>query len=170
MIALKFLRARKWHLEKAVAMFIKCLQWRATFEVRKVLEMGERVCEEYDLTSGKSYHFGHDIRGRPVLYAFPLPITNHRYVHVKKHIKLDMAKMERMTVLLIEIIRQVLLPPHEHVCVVLDMHDFSMKNMDYDSVRFMGSCLEAYYPECLGAMYLINTPWIFNGSLSISLI
>lgn len=35
--------------------------------------------------------------------------------------------------------------------------------MDWNCILFIVKCLEAYYPESLGIMYIHNAPWIFSG-------
>lgn len=47
-------------------------------------------------------------------------------------------------------------------CVVFDMTDFSLSNMDYAPVKFMIKAFEANYPECLGVVLIHKAPWIFN--------
>lgn len=51
---------------------------------------------------------------------------------------------------------------HRTQCIVFDMTDFSMANMDYAPVKFMIKCFEANYPESLGVVLVHKSPWIFN--------
>jgi hypothetical protein len=61
-----------------------------------------------------------------------------------------------------EIGRKLLHYPIESVTVIFDMDGFSMKNMDYQHVKFLINLLQNYYPECLGLALIINSPWLFN--------
>lgn len=35
--------------------------------------------------------------------------------------------------------------------------------MDWNCILFIVKCLEAFYPESLGILYIHNAPWIFSG-------
>jgi len=35
--------------------------------------------------------------------------------------------------------------------------------MDWNCILFIVKCLEAFYPESLGILYIHNAPWIFTG-------
>jgi hypothetical protein len=39
--------------------------------------------------------------------------------------------------------------------------------MDYNSVKFIVSCFQTYYPESLGQVLVVDSPWIFNGCYQI---
>lgn len=47
--------------------------------------------------------------------------------------------------------------------IVFDMNGFGMNNMDYQSVKFLVSCFQTFYPESLGQVLVVDAPWIFNG-------
>ncbi|UJR38641.1 hypothetical protein I4U23_031306 [Adineta vaga] len=61
-----------------------------------------------------------------------------------------------------EIGRKLLKYPNESVTVLFDMDGFSMKNMDYQHVKFLINLLQNYYPESLGLALIVNAPWLFN--------
>ena len=89
------------------------------------------------------------------------------FVHVAKHDKSNsnIDKMKNFTVLLMETGRTLLKPPNEVSTLVFDLTGFSLNNMDYTFVKFLITCLEAYYPESLSTILVLNAPWIFNGTL-----
>lgn len=62
-----------------------------------------------------------------------------------------------------EIGRKLLKYPIETVTVILDMSDFSMKNMDYQHAQFLINLLQNYYPESLGLALIVNAPRLFYG-------
>ncbi|KAF9897112.1 hypothetical protein BX616_006164, partial [Lobosporangium transversale] len=69
---LRFLRARKWNVEKAMEMLILALEWRITMGVDEVVREGEEALEaKYpgfldQLKNGKVIFRGHDRQGRPL--------------------------------------------------------------------------------------------------------
>nr|CAG8465246.1 15428_t:CDS:2 [Entrophospora candida] len=52
--------------------------------------------------------------------------------------------------------------PVETGCLVFNMTDFSLSNMDFQYVKFMIQCFEAYYPESLGILIIHKAPWVFG--------
>jgi hypothetical protein len=76
-LLLRFLRARKWDVEKAINMLISALKWRLQFGVDEIIKGGELGMEKYfaergvkglrvQFTSGKSFIGGTDNEGRPI--------------------------------------------------------------------------------------------------------
>ncbi|KAM0448619.1 hypothetical protein ACHAPV_010020 [Trichoderma viride] len=172
-LALRFLRARKWDVEKALVMLVSTMSWRHT-EMKvdeDIMKNGEegavldaqngkgdakKVGEDFlaQLRMGKSFLHGVDKQGRPIC------VVRVRLHHQGEHCE---ESLERCTVYLIETARMVLRPPVDTATVVFDMTGFSMANMDYTPVKFMIKCFEANYPESLGAVLVHNAPWIFQG-------
>ncbi|KAJ3091261.1 hypothetical protein HK102_001163 [Quaeritorhiza haematococci] len=154
-ICLRFLRARKWDVEKAVAMIMKLLKWRQEFGVQKLLFNSEKMLNPDDLETGKGYFCGFDNEGRPV-----------QYVQVRLHdrTKRDLPLLQNYVVWNMEAGRLLLQKPVEMATIVFDMGGFSInKSMDYPVVQFLINVLESYYPESLGGLYIVNAPFIFNG-------
>ncbi|GFP55129.1 CRAL-TRIO domain-containing protein C3H8.02 [Trichoderma asperellum] len=172
-LALRFLRARKWDVEKALVMLVSTMSWRHTemkvdADIMKNGEEGavldaqngkgdaKKVGEDFlaQLRMGKSFLHGVDKQGRPICV-----------VRVRLHRQGEQCEesLERCTVFLIETARMVLRPPVDTATVVFDMTGFSMANMDYTPVKFMIKCFEANYPESLGAVLVHNAPWLFQG-------
>lgn len=76
-ILLRFLRARKWEVEDAIAMLLSTVKWHIKMNIGEILKLGEDGLEKYfiekgdngflkQFTSGKSYLRGTDLEGRPV--------------------------------------------------------------------------------------------------------
>lgn len=122
-LALRFLRARKWDLIRAVAMMAKTINWRVNdMKVdAELMKEGEGQAVEDEKTGsgfkktlsadflkqirwGKSYIHGLDRMGRPV-----------NYIRVKLHKASDQCNesIERYTVYLFELGRLALMPPLE---------------------------------------------------------
>ncbi|KAK3177794.1 phosphatidylinositol transfer protein csr1 [Lecanicillium sp. MT-2017a] len=172
-LALRFLRARKWDVQKALVMFIAAMNWRDS-EMHvddDIMKQGEAGAAESErggdtnnmkighdfmeqIRMGKSFLHGNDREGRPICV-----------VRVRLHRNGDQCaeSIERYTVHIIETARLLLAPPVETATIVFDMTSFTLANMDYAPVKFMIKCFEANYPESLGAVLIHNAPWVFQG-------
>ncbi|RMZ82280.1 hypothetical protein DV738_g1857, partial [Chaetothyriales sp. CBS 135597] len=172
-LALRFLRARKWDVNKALVMMVSTLQWRKfDFKVDDdVLFRGEggaladsestdaAVKKEGNdfltqLRLGKSFMHGIDKQGRPI-----------SYIRVRLHHGGDQTvkSIEQFTVHMIETSRLCLKHPVETGTILFDMTGFTLANMDYHPVKFIIKAFEANYPESLGAILIHKAPWIFQG-------
>jgi len=172
-LLLRFLRARKWDVDKALVMLISTMRWRSQEQHvdDDVVLRGEggaledskssdpAVKREGDdflaqLRLGKSFLHGTDKEGRPLCF-----------VRVRLHRGGEQTEraLERYTVYVIETARLALRPPVETACIIFDMSHFTMANMDYTPVKFMIKIFEANYPESLGAVLVHKAPWIFQG-------
>ncbi|EAQ83340.1 hypothetical protein CHGG_09744 [Chaetomium globosum CBS 148.51] len=171
-LLLRFLRARKWDVERALIMLVSTMNWRAQeMDVEELMRKGEASAVAAEASSdaaekkfgndfmaqirkGISYVHGHDKQGRPLCF-----------VNVRLHKQGEQAEeaLEKYTVYLIETCRMVLQHPVDTATIVFDMTNFSMANMDYTPVKFMIKCFEANYPECLGTVLVHKAPWIFQG-------
>ncbi|KAI0475027.1 CRAL-TRIO domain-containing protein [Xylariaceae sp. FL0804] len=172
-LLLRFLRARKWDLQKALVMLISTVNWRLS-EMHvddDIMVNGEEHALEQEKSSdektkkagqdflnqariGKSYCYGIDKQGRPIC------ICRARLHHAGDQTE---EALERFTVYLIETSRYLLTPPVDTGCVIFDMTGFSLGNMDYTPVKFMIRCFEANYPESLGVVLVHKAPWVFQG-------
>ena len=152
-ILLRWLRARKWNLNNSLDLFFDTLKWRKESQINQLIYNGESNLNLEEIKIGKTYYMGHDKDGRPI-----------NYISVKDHIKgqFSTEDTEKLTILLMEIGRKLLIYPNESVTVIFDLNDFSMKNMDYQHLKFLINLLQNYYPESLGLGLIINSPWIFN--------
>ncbi|MCJ1308619.1 hypothetical protein MMC25_002272 [Agyrium rufum] len=180
-LLLRFLRARKWDVEKALVMLVSTMHWRlqemhvdddivkrgeggafADSQVAGDNAKGNVKKEGEDflaqLRLGKSFIHGTDVEGRPICI-----------VRVKLHKAGEQseASLERYTVYVIETARMMLNPPVDTAAILFDMTGFSMANMDYAPVKFMIRCFEANYPESLGVVLVHKAPWVFQGIWAI---
>ncbi|KAI1435875.1 CRAL-TRIO domain-containing protein [Xylaria sp. CBS 124048] len=172
-LLLRFLRARKWDLQRALVMMISTMDWRASdmhvdtdimvngeehelFNAQSsdpvVKKQGEDFMEQIRL--GKSYCYGMDKAGRPICIC---RARLHRAGEQSEE------SLERFTVYVIETTRFLMSPPADTGCVVFDLTGFSLANMDYTPVKFMVRCFEANYPESLGVVLVHRAPWVFQG-------
>ncbi|CAG8448967.1 10014_t:CDS:2 [Ambispora leptoticha] len=165
LILLRFLRARKWDVNKALAMLMSTLKWSLQTDVRGIVKGGESGLEQYfaeknspgfriQLESGKSFCRGFDKEGRPITY-----------INVRRHKKdeQNLEVLQRFTIWVMETCRLMIIPPVETACIVFNMTDFNLANMDLQYMKFMIQCFEAYYPESLGICIVHKAPWVFQG-------
>lgn len=172
-LLLRFLRARKWDIQKALAMMISTMHWRRN-EMHvddDIMRRGEGGALEDEqsgdastkkegrdflaqLRMGKSFMHGVDKEGRPICLV---------RVRLHKGGEQTEKSLERYTVYLIESCRLALEPPVETATIVFDMTNFTMANMDYTPVKFMIKVFEANYPESLGSVLVHKAPWVFQG-------
>ncbi|KAI9670096.1 MAG: hypothetical protein M1829_004824 [Trizodia sp. TS-e1964] len=176
-LLLRFLRARKWDVEKALVMLVSTMHWRSQEmhvddEIMKEGEAGaleasvstdanqKREGADFltQLRMGKSFLHGTDKDGRPLCYV---------RVRLHKQGEQSEASLERFTVYVIETARLLLSSSVDTAAIVFDMTGFSMANMDYGPVKFMIKCFEANYPESLGVVLVHKSPWIFQGIWTI---
>ncbi|PNY26712.1 CRAL-TRIO domain-containing protein [Tolypocladium capitatum] len=172
-LVLRFLRARKWDVEKALVMLVSAMNWRhrdmnvdadimtngeagAVHDEKNGAPDAKKLAIDYMTQSrmGKSFLHGKDREGRPICVV---------RVRLHKPGAQSAESLERYTVFVIETARLVLEPPVETANIIFDMTDFSLANMDYHPVKFMIQCFEANYPESLGAILVHNAPWVFQG-------
>ncbi|KAJ3383453.1 hypothetical protein HDU92_004206 [Lobulomyces angularis] len=153
-ICLRFVRARKWDVNKATDMMMKALVWREQYNVKDLLKDAEKLVDVKELKAGKGYLLDYDKQGRVICY-----------LHVARHFpaETDLKMIERYSVLTVENGRLMLGEGREQTTLVFDLTGFSLKNMDYAYVKFLLSCFEAYYPESLGLILILNAPSVFNG-------
>lgn len=189
-LLLRFLRARKWDKQRALAMMISTMHWRkeqmhvdddimmhgeggAVKDTQSSNASTKKEGEDFlvQMRLGKSFIHGIDKEGRPI-----------SIVRVRLHRGGEQTEksLERFTVYTIETCRLMLQPPVETAVgltnvekvrnrltlrqtIVFDMTSFTMANMDYTPVKFMIKVFEANYPESLGCVLVHKSPWIFQG-------
>lgn len=172
-LVLRFLRARKWDVDKALAMIANTLHWRlAESHIDDILRDGElKLWQEYEKSGkkehagifknfelNKSYIKGRDKKGRPIVVVRPrLHHSNDQTVE----------EMQLYTLMVIETARLFLREPVDSASIIFDMTGFSLSNMDYSPVKFMISVFEAHYPESLGVLLIHKAPWVFSGIWNI---
>ena len=168
-MVLRYLRARKWDVEKGLGMLLSALHWRHEQDLEEIVRRGESVAlsptsteddknfiKQYE--SGKAFVSGKDKEGRPV---FIIKVRLHNP-------KLQTPEcMERFVLHNIETVRSLVripsAPGGEKACLVFDLTGFGLKNMDFHVVKFLVGVFEARYPEYLGTVLVHNAPWVFWG-------
>jgi hypothetical protein len=169
-LVLRFLRARKWDVEKAITMLVSAVNWRHEQRIdddiiRKGDSIGvakEQSADEKSFMaqyhSGKAYVRGSDNEGRPV---FIIKVRLHDP-------KLQSPEsMETFVLHNIETMMAMMRHPSEKTCLIFDLTGFGLKNMDFHVVKFLIQVFEARYPEYLGVVLVHNAPFLFWGTSHI---
>lgn len=104
--------------------------------------------------SGKAFAYGSTVLEQPVTY-----------LHIKKHFTSAQPEetMQKYIQYAVESCRLLMMPPADKVTLVFNVEGFGLKNMDWQTVTYVLNVLEKFYPECLGTLYVLNAPWLFNG-------
>lgn len=165
-LLLRFLRARKWDVQKALIMMVATMRWRGKeMDVDKIIREGELgAIEQADdqfiaqVRQGKSIIHGTDLDGRPVCIVRS---RFHRPAEQTPEV------MERYTVYIMETARLMLRKPVDTATIIFDLSNIEAKYMDLTPVRFIIKCFEAHYPESLGVCCIYGAPWFFRPIWSI---
>lgn len=169
---LRFLRARKFDLEKAKTMFVDCEKWRAEFGTNTILEDFHYTEKPLVAKMYPQYYHKTDIDGRPVYFE-----------ELGKVYLPDMLKIttqERMLQNLVweyESFTQNRLPACsrkqgclvETSCTIMDLKGISI-SAAYQVVGYVREASKIgqdYYPERMGKFYCINAPFGFSTAFKL---
>ncbi|CAG7989993.1 unnamed protein product [Penicillium olsonii] len=168
---LRFLRARKFDVEAAKAMFTNSEKWRKEFGTDELAGTFEYTEKEKVFEYYPQYYHKTDKDGRPV--------------YIEKLGKIDLNKMytitsaDRMLKNLVteyEKLADPRLPACsrkagkllETCCTIMDLKGVGITSIPsvYGYVKQASDISQNHYPERLGKLYLINAPWGFSGAFS----
>lgn len=162
-IMLRLLRARKWNVDRAVAVLGSTVSWRVENNVEEIVSGGELELTSTRggmniLRNGISYIYGATATGEPVYL-----------IEVGRHFSASQTQdeLKRAVILLQETLASVMPPPIERKVVIFNMNEFGVRNMDWWCVFFMVKTMECFYVETLARVYVHGAPWIFKPIWSI---
>ncbi|GFO09340.1 cral-trio domain-containing protein c3h8.02-like [Plakobranchus ocellatus] len=96
-----------------------------------------------------------DVQGRPVLY-----VTTRKHFTNNK----DLDKLLKFTVYMLEMtIKRMDEQVCDNICLVFDLQQFSLANMDYQFVKRLVWLFSKFYPERLGVCIIYCAPVVFQG-------
>lgn len=164
---LRFLRARKFDLERAKTMFVNCETWRESFGTNTILQDFHYTEKPLVAKMYPQYYHKTDKDGRPVYFE-----------ELGKVYLPDMMKVtsqERMLKNLVweyELFTQCRLPAClrkqgclvETSCTIMDLKGISI-SAAYQVVGYVREASKIgqdYYPERMGKFYCINAPFGFS--------
>lgn len=169
---LRFLRARKFDLKKAKAMFEACEAWRKLFGADTILSDFHYKEKPLVAQMYPQYYHKIDKDGRPVYYE--------ELGKVNLHKMLKITTQERMIKNLVweyEVFSKYRLPAcsrklgHlvETSCTILDLKGISISSA-YQVVGYVKEASKIgqdYYPERMGKFYCINAPFGFSTAFKV---
>ena len=139
LVCLRFLRARKWDVQKSIIMLVSAMNWRANqmHVDSDIMLKGEEGaildCDSADVNTQKvASDFIRQLRqGKTVLHGVDKHGSPVCYTRVKLHRLGEQSEeaLERYTVYLIETARMMLRQPVDTATMIFDMTGFSMANM-----------------------------------------
>ncbi|CEP12743.1 hypothetical protein [Parasitella parasitica] len=140
---LRFLRARKWDFDAAFNMLTNTLRWRLEMRINEIVSLGETgLIEELEKAKkGLGGLFKKQIEQKMVTLGGPdRRARGVCFVNVQVHHKEDqpLEIMKLLTIYIMETSR------------------------DFDVVKFLVGCFQAYYPETLGLACVHKAPWVFS--------
>ncbi|XP_002731522.1 uncharacterized protein LOC100368314 [Saccoglossus kowalevskii] len=141
-------------VDSAFTSVLKCNKWRREFGVESLTSDNEEI--QTQLATGVGKILPHrDIEGRPIVL-----ITGKLHNAYER----DVDVLTRFTVYLLETAsKKCNEDVIDNLCVIFDLRDFGMANMDYQFVKNLIWLLTKYYPERLGVCLIINAPVMFWG-------
>ncbi|KAF8173762.1 CRAL-TRIO domain-containing protein [Mycena galopus ATCC 62051] len=164
---LRFLRARKFDVPKAKDMFLACEKWRKEFGVDELVRSFEfPELTEVDKYYPQCYH-NMDKTGRPI-YIERIGNLNVKALYActtqDRLIKQLVVEYESFLTSRLPACSAAIGHPVETSLTILDLGGVSLSNFirvkDYiAATTYIG---QNYYPECMGAFYIINAPWAFT--------
>lgn len=168
-LLLRFLRARACNAKKALAMMEEDLVWREekniltlrTLDPETVLGMS---VEELEATYNHGF-LGYDRFNRPIVYKhygnFHLP-TLCKSTSIDHLINYDEWMVEKCI--------ECLGPNVQSFVGIIDLSGLGMRLINSKGMAYCRGLANggaAHYPERLGSMYIINSPWIFRGPFNM---
>ena len=144
------------HSEKALTGIKKCLSWRKDIELDAILNPPIPEIIASQQLSGKCIILPNkvcDPMGRPIMIC--RPVRHDRSTELE-----DM--LHYMTYCLETICRIADKKKSRDICTICDLEKFGMSNMDYPVVKHGIRLMSQYYPERLGKLYIVNSPYIFT--------
>ncbi|KAI9248667.1 CRAL-TRIO domain-containing protein [Helicostylum pulchrum] len=164
---LRFLRARKWDLDASYNMLTNTLRWRLEMRANEIASLGQTglINELEKAKPGLGVAFKHQLDLKMVTLGGPdKQARGACFVNVQIHHKENqpLEVMKLLTLYMVETSRVVCDYPMDTVCIVFNLENFTLANMDFDIVKFLVECFQAYYPETLGLACIHKAPWVFS--------
>ncbi|XP_065856428.1 CRAL-TRIO domain-containing protein YKL091C-like [Euphorbia lathyris] len=146
---MRFLIARSMDPEKAAKMFVQWQKWRSVFVPNGFIPESEIQDE---LEARKAFLQGLTKEGHPVLL-----VKVNRHFPSKDHLQFK----KYVVHLLDKTIARGKEKGNEKMVVVLDLQNITYKNVDTRGFISGFQFLQAYYPERLGKLFILNMPRFF---------
>jgi len=165
---LRFLRARKFDLTKALQMWSNFIKWRQENNIDEIDQFAFTELEEVKKHYPHSY-FRTDRKGRPIYIerVGQLKLQNLFKVTTQDRlVKYYCQSYERLLKDIFPGCSKAAGQPVAQTCTILDLKGGSMSMMSsqvYNFVQLASKLGQDYYPEILGQMFIVNAPMLFTG-------
>jgi len=120
----RFLISKNYDIEDTLSVLLESLVWRKQKNVRYITVNEVRN----ELLKEKIHVYGYDMQNRLVA---GISVKNHFPQECNKII------VEKLLLFFAERAKQLLHPENETSCMIFDLTDFGLTNMDYDIIKFM---------------------------------
>ncbi|KAI0693461.1 CRAL-TRIO domain-containing protein [Cytidiella melzeri] len=164
---LRFLRARKFDLDKSKTMLKAAEEWRKEFGVDDIVQNFDfKEKAEVDKYYPQYYHKS-DKDGRP-LYIEKLGKLDikalYQITSQERQLQRLVFEYEKFLTDRLPACSKAVGHPVETSCTILDLGGVSLSNFYRvkDYVAKAASIGQDRYPECMGKFYIINAPWAFS--------
>ncbi|KAI0521075.1 CRAL/TRIO domain-containing protein [Xylaria bambusicola] len=165
-LVLRFLRARKWDVEKAMVMLVSAVNWRLERDLAEtIIHKGESVGLKKAPSADDQGFISQYRSGKSFVHSVDKESRLVYIIRVREHDPNAQSGDSMETYILhnIESLKMLMKPPDDKCCLIFDMTGFGLKNMDFHVVKFLVSVFEARYPETLGVILIHNAPFVFWG-------
>lgn len=157
---LRYLRARKFDVEKAAEMLNNTLEWRISMGLNQGPLDRQEIQKDPESVPFLFYFGGKTKDGVPVCYQYLSYMSFH---------KADVNKAVRYLVSLLEELVDQATWEAETWTVVLDCSNsqITFSNLRLDVVKSVTGIFDAHYPERLHIHFFVNLPWLLKKLWSI---
>jgi len=157
---LRYLNAWEWNVDNTKKAIKATHQWYNEYQAHKI--SAKEI--EHHFKQGKNYHNGLDKQGRQIVY---MRIKLDTPEDSPGKLKIMLYQMER-SIRRISILKQQGIPVADQIVWIVDCTGFSMRyNAEVKMAMQLLHCVTNHYPERLGMLYLLDTPWIWSAFWNI---
>ncbi|KAK4143014.1 CRAL-TRIO domain-containing protein [Dichotomopilus funicola] len=169
---LRFLRARKFDVTLSKQMFVECETWRKTTKLDELLPTWDYPEKKEVFNYYPQYYHGTDKDGRPVYIEQlgGIDLTAMYKITTAERMLTNLAvEYERVADPRLPACSRKAGTLLETCCTIMDFKGVGLTKIPqvYSYVKQASVLSQNYYPERLGHLYLINTPWGFSSVWSV---
>lgn len=166
-LLLRFLRARKFDLQKALEMIIKCENWRKEKKVDEIFASFEfSELKEVNEIYPRFYH-KIDKHGRPIYVEMLGKLNLDQLFKLTTRERLEthfIYEYERLLRVRLPACSKAMGQHTETSLTILDLKNCSVMQAYRvkDLLKLIVDIGQNYYPETMGMTFIINAPWVFD--------
>ncbi|CAG8623483.1 12109_t:CDS:1 [Acaulospora colombiana] len=164
---LRFLRARKFDINKSKKMFFDCENWRKEFGVDELVKTFEYKERDEVMKHYPRYYHKTDKEGRPI-YIEEIGRVDVKALYqittLERQIQNLVVEYERLADIRLPACSEKYGRLTETSCTILDLKGVSLRSFTnvFGFVKQASAIGQNYYPERMGKFYIINAPMLFS--------